>query len=82
MLMRFHNPQNFLWWAICNAGADYGQGGSNIPVFFGVAVYQSMLLRHLDELNSKRSISVKIIESVGPLYLVIAKFDNSQIISN
>jgi hypothetical protein len=80
LLMRIRNPRNFVWWSMCNAASQYGHGGSNLSVFFGISVSQTTLLRKLDDINKYDSITMKTISSMKFMPFVLATFDNSQII--
>ena len=57
VVMRIRNPHNFIWWACCNATADYGHGGNQIPICFGVSSSQTGLLNRLNAFNTKDAVA-------------------------
>ena len=52
-----------------------------MPVFFGVYVSQTALLRNLDGVNKYDYINVKLINYMQYMEFVIGAFDNSKIIT-
>ena len=81
LLMRIRNCKNFVWWAICNAASDYGGGGNKLPLFFGVAVASTTMLKHLNSFNKKKSLTKRTIETLSPMAFAVSTFDNSQMIT-
>ena len=57
LLLRMRDSHDFVWWAICNAAADYGGGGNVLPVLFGLSVAQNTILKHLNSINKKESLT-------------------------
>ena len=74
------NPHNFVNWAMCNAASEWGHGGTNMAVFFGIAVAQTTLLRNLTKLTKAHSIMLRTVATLSLIYFVVATFDNSQVI--
>ena len=73
------NPHNFSWWALVNAASTYGHGGSNMGIFFALALTQTSMLRKLNAINVYHLIAKLTIETFRVLTLAIAIIDNSQI---
>ena len=80
MLMRIRNPHNFVTWAMCNAASEYGHGGANLAVFFGLAVAQTTLLRRLSNLNKSHTFTWRTVFTLSMIWFIVATFDNSQVI--
>ena len=80
--MRIRNPRTFVLWAMFNVASHYGRGGSNFTFLFGIYVSQNDLLCNIDDVKKYDSFTMKSINSMQYMELVIGTVDSSYIIKD
>jgi hypothetical protein len=79
MLQRIRNKRNFIWWALCNAASQYGEGNNIMSCYFGFTLHNKTVLKKITEHLDFNAIMAKTKKTLndGDSFIIVI-FDNAQ----